>query len=158
MMLEIDGWQVGIRFSASHFIPGHHKCSRIHGHDYGVRARIYGDEQNCMLYDFVALKKLLRGIADEIDHHIIIPASQDYITHEIIGDAVTVSFEGKTYSFPKEDVVFLDLKLTTAEELARFFAKRVLEEIKFPENVKGIEICIDEGPGQGACHYEEVNL
>ncbi len=158
MHLEIDGWQVGIRFSASHFIPGHHKCSRIHGHDYGVRARIYGEEKDCMLYDFVALKKLLRGIADKIDHHIMIPTSQDYIKHRINGKAVVVEFEGKRYTFPKSDVVFLDVRLTTAEELAIFFARRVLEEIAFPENVKGIEICIDEGPGQGACHYEEVNL
>ncbi len=157
MHLEIDGWKVGIRFSASHFIPGHHKCSRIHGHDYGVRIRVYGETRECMLYDFVELKREARRIADEIDHHIMLPRSQEHIKHHINGKVVEVEFEGKHYSFPAGDVVFLDLKLTTAEELARYFTKRLMDTVEFPDNVCGLEICIDEGPGQGACHYEEVN-
>ncbi|NPA75507.1 MAG: 6-pyruvoyl tetrahydropterin synthase family protein [Euryarchaeota archaeon] len=157
MHIEIDGWKVGIRFSASHFIPGHHKCARLHGHDYGVRVRIYGETKDCMLYDFVELKKIVRKIADEIDHHVMIPRSQEFIKHHINGNEVSIEFDGKRYTFPAKDVVFLDLKLTTAEELARYFAKKVLQAISFPANVKGFEICVDEGPGQGACHYEEVS-
>ena len=153
MMLEINGWKVGIKFSASHFVPGHYKCSRLHGHDYGVRVRIYGEPENCVLYDFVELKRKLRGIVEEIDHHLIVPKNQEYIRHEINEDEVRIEFEGKKYSIPREDVIFLDLKLATAEELSRYLAERIKEELNFPPNVKGIEICVDEGPGQGACHY-----
>ncbi len=153
MMLEIDGWKVGLRFSASHFIPSHHKCSRIHGHDYGVRIRVYGDTKDCILYDFVALKKYVRKVCEELDHRVIIPERGDYIKHHVEKDNIIVEFSGKKYSFPKEDVILLDIKLSTAEELSRYFAERIVKDVEFPENVKGIEVCVDEGPGQGACHY-----
>jgi len=153
MMLEIDGWKVGLKFSASHFIPSHHKCSRLHGHDYGVRIRIYGETKNCILYDFVDLKRKVREICEDLDHRVLIPIHNDYITHREEGDSISVEFGGKKYLFPKSDVFLLDVKLTTAEELARYFSKRIKEVVDFPENVKGIEVCVDEGPGQGACHY-----
>ena len=153
MMLEIDGWKVGLKFSASHFIPSHHKCSRIHGHDYGVRIRIYGEPKDCILYDFVDLKKKIRKICEELDHRVLIPLQQDYITHREEGDSIIVEFSNKKYIFPKSDVFFLSVKLTTAEELSRYFSKRIVEEMDFPSNIKGIEVCVDEGPGQGACYY-----
>ncbi len=156
MMLEIDGWKVGIKFSASHFIPGHHKCSRLHGHDYGVKIRIYGEPKDCVLYDFVELKKEVRKIADELDHHLLLPSSQEFIKHEIRGEEVLVEFQGKRYIFPRGDVMFLNLRITTAEELSRYFAERIIEKINFPENVKGIEVCVEEGPGQGAWYYAPV--
>jgi len=153
MMLEIDGWKVGLKFSASHFIPSHHKCSRLHGHDYGVRIRIYGEAKDCILSAFVDLKKRVRKICEELDHHVLIPLSQDYITHREEGESIIVEFGGKRYVFPKGDVFFVDVKLTTAEELSRYFSERIVEEVNFPANVKGIEVCVDEGPGQGACYY-----
>jgi len=153
MMLEIDGWKVGLRFSASHFIPSHHKCSRLHGHDYGVRIRIYGDAKDCILYDFVALKKYVREICEELDHRVIIPEKEDYIRHHTEGDYIVVEFSGKKYTFPKGDVILVNIKLATAEELSRYLAERIAKDVEFPENVKGIEVCVDEGPGQGACHY-----
>ncbi len=156
MMLEIDGWKVGIKFSASHFIPGHTKCSRLHGHDYAIRVRIYGEPRECILYDFVELKKKLRSIAESLDHRLILPRSQDYIKHTVDGGTIRVEFSNKTYSFPREDVVFIDCKMTSAEELAKYISSCILAEINFPDNVKGIEICVDEGPGQGACHYTSV--
>ncbi len=158
MMLEIDGWKVGLKFSASHFIPSHHKCSRIHGHDYGVRVRIFGEVEGGILYDFVDLKREVRSICDELDHRLLLPRDTRYIEHKIIGDTVEVSFEGKKYAFPRDEIAFLDIPIVTAEELAIYFSKLILNRINFPENVKGIEVCVDEGPGQGACHYVGVNL
>lgn len=158
MMLEIDGWKVGLKFSASHFIPSHHKCSRIHGHDYGVRIRIFGEPKDGILYDFVDLKKEVRQICDELDHRLLLPKDVRYIDHKIRGNIVEVSFGEKNYTFPKDEITFLDVPLVTAEELSIYFSKLIIQRINFPENVKGIEVCVDEGPGQGACHYVEVNL
>ncbi len=58
--------------------------------------------------------------------------------------------DGKKYLFPLEDCVLLDLEICSAEELANFVLRRVLEKVKFPKNVKRIEIGVDEGEGQGA--------
>ncbi len=153
MMLEIDGWKNGMKFAAAHFVPSHNKCSRLHGHEYGVKIRIYGEPKNCMLYDFVELKKVVRKICDEIDHHIIIPKSKEYIKSEIRGDSVFVEFQNKKYLFPKEDVVFLEIKISTAEELSRYLGEKIVREIEFPDNLKGIEVCVEEGPGQGSWYY-----
>lgn len=153
MMLEIDGWKVGIRFSAAHFIPSHHKCSRLHGHDYGVKVRIYGDTEDVMLMDFVEIKNELRKICDNIDHRVIVPKNQKFIKSEVEGDEVRVSTGEKSYVFPLSDVAFIDIAMATAEELSRYMAKRIVEKVEFPHEVKGIEICVEEGPGQGACHY-----
>ena len=153
MMLEIDGWKNGMKFAAAHFVPSHNKCSRLHGHEYGVKIRVYGEPKNCILYDFVELKKLVRKICDEIDHHIIIPKSEEYIKSEIRGESVFVTFQNKNYLFPREDVVFLDIKIPTAEELSRYIGEKIVREIKFPDNLKGVEVCVEEGPGQGSWYY-----
>ena len=153
MMLEIDGWKSGIKFSASHFIPGHQKCSRLHGHDYGIRVHVYGEPSNGVLYDFVSLKRELREIAEEMDHRLLLPRNQEYIKHHVEGDEVHIEFDDKKYIVPLEDVYFLDIKLASAEELARYVGERVMKRVNFPKNVKGIEIAVDEGPGQGAWYY-----
>ena len=44
MQIIIDGWDAGIKFSACHFIPGHDKCSRLHGHIYAIHAKIFGNQ------------------------------------------------------------------------------------------------------------------
>ncbi len=158
MMLEIDGWQVGIKFSAAHFIPEHGKCSRIHGHDYGIRLRIYGEVRSGILLDFVEVKRIARKIADELDHHILVPTENEDMRIEEEGNALHIFYRDREYLFPREDVVFVDVTIPSAEELARYIGHRLLSRLNgaFGENVKGIEICVDEGPGQGACEYFEV--
>jgi len=153
MILEIDGWQVGMKFSAAHFIPEHGKCSRLHGHDYGVRIRIYGEQHKGIVYDFVELKHKVRAICDALDHHVLVPTLNDAISVITKGNTVHVSYNNKDYSFPKEDAVFIDVLLPSAELLAVYIARKIIEELSFPDNVKGVEVCVDEGPGQGACEY-----
>lgn len=156
MILEIDGWQVGLKFSAAHFIPEHGKCSRLHGHDYGVRIRIYGEQRNGIVYDFVELKNKVRAICNKLDHHVLIPTDSDAISVNIEGDTVHVSHNGKNYAFPREDVVLINIHVPSAELLAVYIGRKVVEELSFPDNVKGVEVCVDEGPGQGACEYYSI--
>ena len=147
--LELNGWDTGIRFSASHFIPGHPKCGRLHGHVYGVRVRIHGEiGENHMVMDFIDLKRWLRNIVEGLDHHVLIPASNPGI--EIAeGEEITVRAAGKRYVFPKEDVVLLPVPMCSAEELARHLLNRCVKEIPFPSNVTRVELGVDEGRGQG---------
>ena len=76
MRLEIDGEFAGIRFSACHFIAGHRKCGRLHGHTYVVSLKLHGDMgKDGMVMDFIPLKKELRAIAEELDHRVLVPAN-----------------------------------------------------------------------------------
>lgn len=150
MRLEIDGRDAGIKFSACHFIPGHEKCGRLHGHAYIIRLVLHGDKgERSMIMDFVPLKKALRAIADEFDHHILLPGNSRHMDLQL-GEEVVVRAGGKRYVFPLEDVIVLDAEESSAEEIARVIMEMVIEKVPFPGNVKSIEVGVDEELGQSA--------
>ncbi len=76
-------------FSAAHFIPGHRKCGRVHGHNFRVEVEVEGELRNGMVVDFYELKKILREIVERYDHgllndHFENPTSEN-ICMEIFG-------------------------------------------------------------------------
>ena len=149
--LEIDGEHAGIKYSACHFIPNHEKCSRLHGHSYVLRLRLEGDiGEDGMLMDFVDLKKLLRKMMEEMDHAVLLPAKSEIVHIEEKGDEVHVECNGKRYMFPKMDVRYLDVPTTTAEEMTKMMAERMVREIKIPKNVRSLSVGLDEERGQTA--------
>ncbi len=157
MQLEIDGEYSGIRFSACHFIPKHEKCSRLHGHSYVVRLRLEGDTNDeGMLMDFVILKKELRSIMSTMDHMTLLPSSSKDVKLTIGEDSVEVNTCGKRYVFPIEDVVILDLSNTTAEEMAKLMVRQMIQDVKFPDNIRSVSIGLDEERGQTAWYTEEL--
>lgn len=152
--IELNGWEANIKFSASHFIPEHEKCSRLHGHNYAIHFKAAGkpNEQGIIM-DFVTLKKALRELISPIDHKTIIPSKSDAIKivkDESRGQLNVKLKEGKFYSFPLEDVVLLDIKTSSAEELGEYFMRQLIASDVIPDNVDEIEIGVDEGRGQGA--------
>jgi len=151
MILEIDGGYSGIRFSACHFIPRHEKCSRLHGHSYIVRLRLEGDiGEEGMIMDFVVLKKKLREIIGELDHKTLLPTRSDDVKLTMDGDSVEAVSCGKRYVFPRMDVTLLDIPTTTAEEMSKMMAERMVAEIEIPDNVSSLSIGLDEERGQTA--------
>ncbi len=147
--LELDGWEKSISFSASHILPGHDKCGRLHGHNYAIHAKIWGEPSSeGVVYDFLPIKSKLRDIADSLDHRIIVPEKGDEVN--VKDSEVELQIQGKRYIFPKTDAVILEIERATAEEMAMYVLKRVLEEIDFPDNITEVEIGIDESRGQGA--------
>ncbi|MBQ3686120.1 MAG: 6-pyruvoyl tetrahydropterin synthase family protein [Candidatus Methanomethylophilaceae archaeon] len=151
MILEIDGGYSGIRFSACHFIPRHEKCSRLHGHSYIVRLRLEGDiGEEGMIMDFVVLKKKLREIIGELDHKTLLPTRSDDVKLTMDGDSVEAVSCGKRYVFPRMDVTLLDIPTTTAEEMSKMMAERMVAEIDIPDNVSSLSIGLDEERGQTA--------
>ncbi len=156
MLLEIDGWRHGIVFSSSHFIIGHNKCGRLHGHNYGVRLRMEGEmDKNYMLMDFVVVKRALREIAEELDHRVLLPAKSPYAEINEDGDSLEFTGAGKRYVFPKKDILQLPLEATSAEELAKYVYERFTEMVPLPENIRRLEIAVDEEMGQGIWYSPE---
>ncbi|MBR4227242.1 MAG: 6-pyruvoyl tetrahydropterin synthase family protein [Candidatus Methanomethylophilaceae archaeon] len=157
MLLEIDGGYSGLRFSACHFIPRHEKCSRLHGHSYIVRLRMEGDiGADGMIMDFVILKKALRKIIEEVDHKTLLPVRSTEVKITVSEDSVEAVSGCKRYVFPREDVTLLDVPTTTAEEMSKMMALRMLSDIDFPPNVRSISIGLDEERGQTAWYTEAV--
>jgi 6-pyruvoyltetrahydropterin/6-carboxytetrahydropterin synthase len=58
-------------FSAGHALRGYKgKCENPHGHNYKIRVVLEGPNLDSigLLYDFVDLKKVMRGIIEGLDH------------------------------------------------------------------------------------------
>ncbi len=150
-ILEIDGGYGGLRYSACHFIPRHEKCSRLHGHSYIVRLRLEGDiGEDGMVMDFVVLKRKLKEMIESLDHAVLLPGRSDIVHLSENGDQMDVECLGKRYSFPMIDVRVLDVPTTTAEEMSKMMAERLVKEIDVPANVRTLSVGLDEERGQTA--------
>jgi len=157
MKLKLNGWDLGITFSACHFLPGHDKCNRLHGHNYTIHIHLTGELDDIgMVYDFVKLKKAMKAVADELDHCVLMPGKSDRVIIVVENSQVNVSVLGKTYSFPECDVNILDLDKVSAEKLAEYAMKKIVERLELGANIQKIKVGIDEGIGQGAWASREL--
>lgn len=151
MRLEIDGRFSNIKFSACHFLAGHPRCGRLHGHVYVVQLILHGEKnRNGLIMDFIDLKRTLRNIVEEFDHRVLLPGNSEEVTLDRRDREIEVRVENKRYVFPLEDVLIMDAVESSAEELARIFLERLMERIEFPENISRIEVGIEEERGQSA--------
>jgi 6-pyruvoyltetrahydropterin/6-carboxytetrahydropterin synthase len=62
--------KIGIidHIDCAHFLPGHPKCGKPHGHTYKVECVIEGDLNQGMVMDFADLKQSLRSVLQQYDH------------------------------------------------------------------------------------------
>ena len=141
-----------MEFSAVHFIVGHAKCGRIHGHNWKLSVAIEGvPDESGMMIDFAELKKILRKITGKYDHKVLIPEKNNKIKFKKI-DEKEINFEINElkYILPRDDCVLLPIANTTCEELAMLFWNEVSGEMKPKKfGLKSIEVFIEEKDGQG---------
>jgi len=150
MKVKVDGWRSHIVFSSAHFIPDYERCGRLHGHSYAIHAVVEGEaDEMGIVIDFGELKRAMKKIADEIDHHMIVPEKGEIEISRNNGE-VEIIFGKKRYVFPEEDCIILPIDSSSAESLASYVLERIIEEMKMSENVREIEVGVDEGYGQGA--------
>ncbi|MCF2141052.1 MAG: 6-pyruvoyl tetrahydropterin synthase family protein [Candidatus Lokiarchaeota archaeon] len=119
-----------LKFSASHFLYQHDKCSRLHGHNYSVNVELTGKlDEHFFVVDFYEIKSSLNDIISGLDHAVLLPAKSEFIHIQEIktpvdqADEIEVHFNGKRYVFPKIDVRLLPIPATTAELLAEYIFK-----------------------------------
>lgn len=143
MKIVVSGINANLRFSSAHIIPTHNFCGHIHGHSYFVDVEIEGEQSGDFdfIVDFGDVKNSAREICMELDHRILIPIFNKKIKfkssgHESIDldffknkEYLEFSIQEKEYKIPKVDAVLLPLKHSSAEELAKYFTKRVVEDV-----------------------------
>ncbi|MDD3042498.1 MAG: 6-carboxytetrahydropterin synthase QueD [Methanosarcinaceae archaeon] len=57
---------------SAHYLPGHGKCGRVHGHTYKIEVVIEGEvQENGMVIDFYDLKKGVKETLEEYDHRLL---------------------------------------------------------------------------------------
>ena len=103
-----------------------------------------------MIMDFVILKKKLKEMIDEVDHKTLLPTKSDLVHITATDESVEAICDGKRYVFPRMDVTLLDIPTTTAEEMSKMMAERMVKELDLPSNVRSLSIGLDEERGQTA--------
>jgi 6-pyruvoyltetrahydropterin/6-carboxytetrahydropterin synthase len=141
-------------FCSGHFISYEgDKCERLHGHNYRVTVEVEGKlDENHYVFDFIALKKRLKPIIDDLDHYMMLPTKNPLILVEERGTSVRVRYRDREWIFPRGDCVLLPIENTTAELLARYIAERLRSDLlkhhSFAPEVLRVEV--EENVGQAA--------
>jgi len=148
-------------FAAGHFITYGEQCETLHGHNYRVRVELEGElDENAYVFDFVVLKRIMRGLVNELDHRMLLPLRNPKLEVREEDDEVHVHARDrpKRYVFPREDVVLLDVPNTTAEMLARHLARRLREELAAlgASNLSAVTMVVEETAGQAAWYRESL--
>jgi 6-pyruvoyltetrahydropterin/6-carboxytetrahydropterin synthase len=146
-------------FDAAHFIPGHPKCGRLHGHTYTVRVRATGSlslipgQHPYYLWDYGEIKK----IVNELDHKILLPAASVCVvlSHEdsqVSAVWVSTQQDHNSLNLAEAEVAIVQERDTSAECLVSHLL-RVLSEAA-PPLVERIEVTVSETAktsAEGSC-------
>jgi len=143
-------------FASAHFITyAGHRCEGLHGHNYRASVTVHGtlDEESWWVFDFVALKRIMRRLCDEIDHKVLLPLQNPRLQIVEDGGTVRVAYEGTPrYVFPRTDCALLPVPNTTVEMLAQMLAGRLITELDATggHGVTAVEMEVEENIRQSA--------
>jgi len=154
MKIIINGIHANLRFASAHMIPCHEFCGGIHGHSYHVDVTVEGERggEFGFVVDFKTVKGIVRKICKKLDHKLLIPEKSKEIEFKNVDKFVEFSIRDKEYKIPIEDCCLLPLTSTSAEAMSEYFAENLFQALAREEaGIKTLEICVNEGIGQGAC-------
>src|SRR4029077_4819065 len=85
-----------LMFAAGHFVSyDGDKVEPLHGHNYRFSVTVEGAlDGNAYVVNFVTVKRLMKRIADELDHRMILPRDNPLIGVEAQDDGVIVRAQG----------------------------------------------------------------
>lgn len=150
-----------LTFCSGHFITYDGSlCETLHGHNYRASIRIAGDvDENYYVLNFVAVKRMMKQLCDELDHRMLLPEQNPRIVIEAEGANITARYKDRQYSFPRQDVVLLPIPNTTAEMLARHICGRAAEQLVAggQARISTIEVEVEESPGQSAIYRQRLD-
>jgi len=152
-----------MEFSSAHFLVGEGFCERLHGHNYRVKICVEGEpRKDKMVINFLSLKAIAKKLCEEYDHKFLLPLKNPLLKITEENDSIKIeTVEKKTYVFPKSDVVKLDIKDSTCEELAKDYCQKLIKkleetgELKWG-NIKLISVTVEEAEGQGATETRKL--
>jgi 6-pyruvoyltetrahydropterin/6-carboxytetrahydropterin synthase len=148
-----------LRFAAAHFCTFEGECEPLHGHNYDVSVDVEGElTGDGWVIDFTVLKAMTRALCQELDHKFLLQRDSDQLEIDEDTEAWRVRFGERSWLFPRSDVIALPVENSTAEQLARWFASRLGDQLKDRRatNVTSVGVTIEEMPGQSASWREHL--
>ncbi len=149
-----------LNFSAGHIsiyggsIEGHH------GHNYGISVEIEGPlNQDSLVIDFRAVKKVLKSIKAQMNHRTIVPKLHPSLEIKATDKSIRILFRGEQLEFPTRDVVLLDVANVTSELLAYYIYQSLCERLQTPDlnDLRSLTVEVVESPGQCASFSGPLN-
>ncbi len=137
------------KFSAAHFtIFSETERERLHGHNYGVSARIVAEMgENGFSADYNVYKRCLKRVCDAHDEYMLLPGNSPWLAVVTEEGEYHATFAGKTLRFPVDETLLLPIVNITVEALAHYLLKLVLAESSLGELVE-FELFVSSGDGQ----------
>jgi 6-pyruvoyl tetrahydropterin synthase/QueD family protein len=149
-----------LSFSAAHFISFAGKCERLHGHNYAVSVELEGDlTAEAWVFDFVALKRVVRRLCDSLDHHFLLPEESEDIEIRQDDGEWEIRFKDRRYVFPDADVLTLPVDNITAERLAEYLCGQLVEALGEHDvsRLISVTVGVEEAPGQTAFYQHRLS-
>jgi len=145
------------KFSGAHFTTFSKKeAELLHGHNYYVSVTL----ENCntlnhgMIVDLAEPKKVIKEILDSIDEKVLLAEDNPYTKIELQDSQIAVSFNEKSYSFPKEDCFVFPVENITIEALSGYLGEALKPSFsKYP--IESFTVEVAETRGQ-SCLYKVV--
>jgi 6-pyruvoyl-tetrahydropterin synthase len=130
----------------------------LHGHNYRAELEFEADglDDANLVADFIEVKPLFKLVCDRFDHKVLMPLRNPHLNVTVVEENVEVRWRDDLFSFPRRDVVLLDIENTSSELLARTLCEGVIAEIHkaLPGlTLSQIRVTLSESPGQSA-RYE----
>ncbi len=154
--IEILGNEKNLAWSSGHYVPDNIKCKRLHGHDYSIDINISGIplRENGMTLDFTIIKEIIRPLIGKMDHRFIVPEN-DLRENSKNNNILDVYVNGEyKASMKKEEVFVFEYEVASAEYIAKYFHKKISEELKKEINNFYLKIKVHEGLGNIAIYSE----
>lgn len=152
---SVDVTKDHLVFSAAHFITiGENLCERLHGHNWRVAACVEGTlDENCYVFDFIALRDSLQSLVDLLDHRMLLPTRHPQIKVSAGEREVEVTYADRRWIFPREECILLPIQQTTAELLAQWLGQQLLKNLE-TGNLTSLTVKVEENFGQWAgCRF-----
>lgn len=139
------------KFSAAHFtIFSATERERLHGHNYGVSARIVAEMgDNGFSADYNVYKRCLQALCDAHDEYLLLPDRSPWLDIREEAGEILATFAGKTLRFPSDETLLLPVVNVTVEELAHYFLAETLAQEEIGALVE-LEIFVSSGAGQAS--------
>lgn len=141
-----------LNFSAGHFtIFSATQRERLHGHNFRVRTEVLASPsaENGLTFDYGILKQILKDLCARLDEYVLLPLRSPFLKVKQTSNRVEIIFNDEKMSFPRDDVVLLELTNVTVEELSRWFIEHLLSVQEFPwDNCCELVVGVSSGIGQ----------
>jgi 6-pyruvoyltetrahydropterin/6-carboxytetrahydropterin synthase len=151
------------KFSCAHMtvFPDGRK-ERLHGHNYTVAVslelRSIGFQH---LVDFSLIKRAVAALCAEWRERTLVAGACPRLERlERRGGEVELVLCGRRYVLPEEDVLILPVDNTTTEALSALWADLLVERlggVLRGSAAVGLEVTIEESPGQGASSFRTLD-